>query len=337
MNHDLCCSVSDDEIRSTVFQLGAFKAPGVDGFSGCFYQQHWDMVGPDVCKAVRHFFDHGFMLQEMNKTRIVLVPKIQNPEVISQFRPISLCNFSYKIIAKILANRLKGYLDRLITPFQSAFIPGRAIQDNILIAHEAFHGLQLKKSGKHNVLALKLDIRKAYDSVDWHCLESILKAHGFCEKWTQMVMQCVSTVSYTVGINGNQTPFFAPQRGLQQGDPLSPYLYLFIADILSHLLLTATAKKKISGYKIRRRSPTISHLLFADDSLVFCQATAQEVSHLQTILQLYGDTTCQRVNFSKSAAIFSLNTPMEVRDSICSQLGIHHESAVSKYLGLPTS
>ncbi|GKV50825.1 hypothetical protein SLEP1_g57512 [Rubroshorea leprosula] len=238
MNHDLCCSISDDEIRSTVFQLGAFKAPGVDGFSGCFYQQHWDMVGPDVCKAVRHFFDHGFMLREMNKTRIVLVPKIQNPEF--------------------------------------AFIPGRAIQDNILIAHEAFHGLQLKKSGKHNVLALKLDIRKAYDSVDWHCLESILKAHGFCEKWTQMVMQCVSTVSYTVGINGNQTPFFAPQRGLRQGDPLSPYLYLFIADILSRLLLTATAEKKISSYKIRRKSPTISHLLFANDSLVFYRATAQE-------------------------------------------------------------
>ncbi|GKU89304.1 hypothetical protein SLEP1_g3458 [Rubroshorea leprosula] len=238
MNHELCCSVSDDEIRSIVFQLGAFKAPGVDGFSGCFYQQHWDMVGPDVCKAVRHFFDHSFMPREMNKTRIVLVPKIQNPEF--------------------------------------AFIPGRAIQDNILIAHEAFHRLQLKKSGKHNVLALKLDIRKAYDSVDWHCLESILKAHGFCEKWTQMVMQCVSTVSYTIGINGNQTPFFAPQRGLRRGDPLSPYLYLFIADILSRLLLTATAEKKISGYKIRRRSPTISHLLFADDSLVFCRATAQE-------------------------------------------------------------
>ncbi|GLT85577.1 hypothetical protein SLE2022_037640 [Rubroshorea leprosula] len=174
MNQDLCRSVSEEEIRSAVFQLGAFKAPGVDGFPGCFFQQHWDLVAPDMCNAIRHFFEHGFMLRELNKTKIVLIPKIKNPEVISQFRPISLCNFSYKIIAKILANRLKGYLDRLITPFQSAFIPGRAIHDNILIAHEAFHGLRLKKSGKHGIVALKLDIRKAYDSVDWNCLENIL-------------------------------------------------------------------------------------------------------------------------------------------------------------------
>ncbi|GLT61404.1 hypothetical protein SLA2020_341140 [Shorea laevis] len=337
MNDDLCHPVSDDEVRSAVFQLGAFKAPGVDGFPGCFFQQHWDIVGLDICKAVQHFFDNGFMLREMNKTKLVLIPKIKNPEVISQFRPISLCNFSYKIIAKILANRLKGYLDNLISPLQSAFIPGWAIQDNILIAHEAFHGLKLKKSGKHGVVAFKLDIRKAYDSVDWFCLENILRAHGFCEKWIHMVMQCVTTVSYTVGINGNQTPFFVPQRGLRQGDPLSPYLYLFIADILSRLLMTATAEKKITGYKIRRRSPPISHLLFADDSLVFCQATLPEVSHLQTILQLYGDLTGQRVNFSKSAAIFSPNTPRDVRESICNRLGIRFEAAVSKYLGLPTS
>ncbi|GLT58539.1 hypothetical protein SLA2020_314250 [Shorea laevis] len=150
-------------------------------------------------------------------------------------------------------------------------------------------------------------------------------------------MQCVTTVSYTVGINGNQTPFFNPQRGLRQGDPLSPYLYLFIADVLSRLLMAATANKKITGYKIRRRSPIISHLLFADDSLVFCRATQEEVSNLQAILQLYGDVTGQRVNFSKSAAIFSSNTPNETRKLICDRLGIQLQSTVSKYLGLPTS
>ncbi|GLT34293.1 hypothetical protein SLA2020_088170 [Shorea laevis] len=148
MNEDLCQNVSDEEVRATVFQMGAFKAPGVDGFPGCFFQKHWDIVGTDVCKAVQHFFTNGFMLREMNKTKLVLIPKVKNPE--------------------------------------SAFVPGRTIQDNILIAHEAFHGLHLKKS--------------------------------------------------------------------------------------------ATSEKKISGYKIRRRSPTISHLLFADDSLIFCRATMEEVN-----------------------------------------------------------
>ncbi|GKV19300.1 hypothetical protein SLEP1_g29582 [Rubroshorea leprosula] len=299
MNEDLCRAASEEEIRATVFQMGALKAPGVDGFPRCFYQQHWDLVGNDVCRAVQHFFTNGFMLREMNKTKIVLIPKVKNPK--------------------------------------SAFVLGRTIQDNIIIAHEAFHGLHLKKSGKHGIIALKLDIRKAYDNVNWSCLEYIMRAHGFCDKWIHMVMQCVSTVSYTVGINGNQTPFFSPRRGLRQGDPLSPYLYLFIADILSRLLTAATSAKQLTGYKIRRRSPVISHLLFADDSLIFCRATIEEICQLQSILQVYGDVSGQKVNFSKSTAMFSSNTPMEVRNLICNKLDIRVESTFSKYLGVPIS
>ncbi|GLT56023.1 hypothetical protein SLA2020_290970 [Shorea laevis] len=337
MNEDLCKEVSYAKIKTVVFQLGAYKALGTDGFPGCFYQQHWDIIASDVCNAVRHFFNNGYMLKEMNRTQIVLVPKVRNPEVITQYRPISLCNFSYKIISKLLANRMKGYLDHLISPFQSAFIPGRSIQDNILIAHEAFHGLKLKKTGVNDFLALKLDIKKAYDSVDWGCLEHVLRAHGFCEKWIHWILQCVITVSYTALVNGSPTPPFTPQRGLHQGDPLSAYLYLFIADILSRLLMAVVADKKLSRYRIRNRSPIISHLLFADDSLVFCKAKMEEVRHLQYILQLYGDTTRQRVNFAKSAVIFSTNSNRDLRASICSQLGLNHDSAVSKFLGLPTS
>ncbi|GKU95863.1 hypothetical protein SLEP1_g9166 [Rubroshorea leprosula] len=124
MNEELRRPVSNAEIQAAVFQQGAFKALGVDGFPGCFFQQHWDLVGEDVCKAVKHFFENRLMLKEMNKTRITLIPKIKNLE--------------------------------------SVFIPGRAIQDNILIAHEAFHGLHLKKKGKHGIVALKLDIQKAF-------------------------------------------------------------------------------------------------------------------------------------------------------------------------------
>lgn len=117
------------------------------------------------------------MLRKMNKTKIVLVPKIKKLEVISQYRPISFYNFSYKIIAKILANRLKGFIDSIISLFQSTFILGWTIQDNILIAHEAFHGLKLKKFGKHAVVTLKLDIQRAYDCVDLNYLENILLAY----------------------------------------------------------------------------------------------------------------------------------------------------------------
>lgn len=132
-------------------------------------------------------------------------------------------------------------------------------------------------------MALKLDIRKFYDSVDWNYLENVLWAHGFYEKWIHLLMQCVSTVSDIVAANGAYTPFFVPQWGLQQRDLLSP-LYLFIADLSSCLLMAATTGNKITSYKIWRRSPIINHLLFANDSLVFYRATLKEVSHLQTIL-----------------------------------------------------
>ncbi|KAK9951418.1 hypothetical protein M0R45_006860 [Rubus argutus] len=146
--------------------MGADKAAGPDGFHGLFYQKFWNITNEIIVGTAKDFFSTGTMVAELNMTNIVLIPKVPNPEMVSQFRPISLCNYSYKILSKILANRLKGILPKIISPFQSAFVPGRQIQDNILIAHEAFHYLKLKKSSKIFELALKLDMSKAYDRVE---------------------------------------------------------------------------------------------------------------------------------------------------------------------------
>ncbi|OMO87944.1 reverse transcriptase [Corchorus capsularis] len=179
MNEMLTREVTEEEIKSAAFDMGALKAPGPDGFSGIFYQKYWEVVGDLVINAVKEFFRTGFLPQKLNKTNIVLIPKVDNPKEVGQFRPISLCNFMYKVLSKVLVNRMKGILTDIITPSQCAFVPQRQIQDNIFIAHEAFHHLKLKKSKKDVEMGLKLDMNKAYDRVEWDFLKEVMLKMGF--------------------------------------------------------------------------------------------------------------------------------------------------------------
>ena len=146
--------------------MGPTKAPGQDGMSALFHQKFWHIVGTDITNAVLDFLNTGVMLPELNYTHIVLIPKVKSPEKMSDFKPISLCNVIYKIISKMLANRLKLILPQLISPYQSAFVPGRLITDNVLVAYETLHAMHGQKKGKKCAIALKLDISKAYDRVE---------------------------------------------------------------------------------------------------------------------------------------------------------------------------
>ncbi|CAL5386064.1 unnamed protein product [Camellia sinensis] len=147
VNAELIKPVTDEEIKNAAFQLGSLKASGPDGFQGIFYQNHWEIVCSDVCFAIREFFHTGFVLPEWNNTNLVLIPKVATPEKLVHYTPISLCNFKMKIITKLMANRLKRFLHYFISLNQAAFIPGRLIQDSILVAHEGFHFLKQKKRG----------------------------------------------------------------------------------------------------------------------------------------------------------------------------------------------
>lgn len=186
MNASLTRNVGREEVRLAVFQQEPLKAPGSDGFPGIFYQQYWDIVGNDVFEAVRYFFLEGKILNEMNHTNITLIPKMGCPELINHFRPISLCRFIYKIISKVLVNRLQPFMDRIISEQQSAFIPGRQIQDNIIVAHEVFHYLKHKKKGNKVSVAVKLDLNKAYDRVSWDFLIKLLQKMGFEDKMDKL-------------------------------------------------------------------------------------------------------------------------------------------------------
>jgi len=164
-NVDLIKPVTDEEIYDAVFQMDPYKAPGSDGFGASFYQDHWVVIKDLLCVAIKDFFRYGKLLKEVNHTLITLIPKVANPETTAHFRPISLCNTLYKILAKILVNRMRPILQHIIHPTQSAFVPHRTIHDNILIAHEIVNKFKHLK-GKKGYVALKLDMKKAYDRIE---------------------------------------------------------------------------------------------------------------------------------------------------------------------------
>lgn len=175
------------------------------------------------------FFNLHTSLEFLNQTFITLIPKVKNPEYILQFRPISLCNVTYKIISKTMANRLKIVFSEIISSNQSVFVKGRLISDNIIIAHEILRFLKVGKSRTH-YMALKIDMSKAYDRVEWPMVISMMQRVGFNSNWQKWVMECMSSVSYRVLINGSPGDSFIPERGIKQGDPISPFLFLLCAE-----------------------------------------------------------------------------------------------------------
>lgn len=184
---------------------------------------------------------------------------MNNPISVNDFKLISLCNVIYKIISKVLANRLKKVLHDIISSTQSAFIPGRLITDNIMVAFVVLHTMKTKQKGGIGNKALKLDMSKAYDKIEWRYLEVIMKKMGFEEKLIKLIMRCVNSVSYSVLVNGRLSEKIYPTRRLRQGEPLSPYLFILCAEGLSSLLQSSVSKGDIKGW-LARGGPRINHL-----------------------------------------------------------------------------
>ncbi|XP_030478300.1 uncharacterized protein LOC115695372 [Cannabis sativa] len=261
------------EIKTATFQLAHEKAPGLDGFNDSFFQKNWHLLGQDVTAAALNFLNGDADLSTVNQTLIVLIPKRPNPEQITDYRPISLCSTFYKIISRVLVNRLKPILSRIISPSQSAFLPSRLISDNIIIGQEVMHSLTHRKSGKLGWMALKLDMAKAFDRVEWVFIRKIMEHFLFPKRFIDLIMACVSTATFSFSLNQQVLGTIKPTRGIRQGDPLSPYLFLLCYEGLSSLINYKTQQRQPRSHslsiKIARRAPTISHLFFADDSLLF--------------------------------------------------------------------
>lgn len=336
MNAALLAQPTLEEVQVATFQLGASKAPGPDGLSGLFYQSHWEIIKVDIHRAVLHFFSSGILPPSLNRTAITLIPKTPNPESLDQYRPISLCNYAYKIFSKVLANRLKPLLPMLITEEQSAFVAGRQIQDNVLIVQEVIHQLKTRQRRCHFKAILKLDMQKAYDRVEWDFLRDYLLRLGFHSHWVQLIMQCISTPSFSIKMNGEFLPTFHPTRGLRQGDPLSPYLFIIVANLLSFLIRNAMNMGSLKGIKLNQWCPTLSHLFFADDAVFFLNGTLMECQNLSNILNQYCLASGQTINRNKSGVFFSPCCPTSLQENLAGELWVPMLQRCGKYLGIPT-
>lgn len=205
----------------------------------------------------------------------------------TKFRLISLCNMAYKIASKTIANRLKKVLPNLVCENQSVFVSKRLITENELVAYETMYHISQKRKGKVGEIALKLDMSKAYDRVEWKCLEKIMLKLGFTKRWVALVMRCISTITYAIQINGVPQGQITPSRGLRQGDPLLPYLFPICVEGLSIMLHQVVQDKRLKSISVYRQGPKISHLFFANNSLIFGRATVAECSKIQRILNVY--------------------------------------------------
>jgi hypothetical protein len=226
--------------------------------------------------SVQAFFTRGVCRMRVNDIEIVLLPKKDEHEYLKDFRLISLCNVVYKVVSKCLVNRMRSLQHYIIASMQSVFIPGRLITDNALIAFECLHGINHGNNNYQNIRALKLDLTKAYDHVEWVYTKDVQNRPGFQIQWVQWIMECVTIICYSVHFNKVSLESFAPTHGLRQGDPLSPYLFLFVADGLSKLLRREVHQGNLRELHICRRASGISHLPFADDMLLFMHISEEQ-------------------------------------------------------------
>ncbi|KAL0283960.1 UNVERIFIED_CONTAM: Retrovirus-related Pol polyprotein from type-2 retrotransposable element R2DM [Sesamum radiatum] len=265
---DLVRPVTQAEIRTAFFDISEDSAPGPDGYTSGFFKAAWPEIGADLCAAVAEFFTSGQLLKQLNATLLVLIPKVQLPVRVSEFRPIACCNVVYKAIAKILVGRMQQVLHLLVDFSQNAFVPGRSIADNILLAQELLTGYNQLKLPKR--CTIKVDIQKAYDSVQWDFMLECLKLFRFPSKFITWIAQCLTTVSFSISLNGSVHGFFAGARGLRQGDPMSPYLFVLVMELFHALLKFRIRTDGRFQHHWKCEDLNILNLGFADDVLLFC-------------------------------------------------------------------
>ncbi|XP_022042079.1 uncharacterized protein LOC110944741 [Helianthus annuus] len=261
--------VTREEVKQAMFGIGENKAPGPDGFTSAFFKHAWDIVGDEVTNAVLDFFENGKLLKQVNHTILALVPKMDTPNSVLDYRPISCCNVLYKCTSKIITDRIKGSLDKLVSINQSAFVPGRKISDNILLTQELMHNYHLNRG----------------------------------------------------------------KRGLRQGDPMSPYLFTLVMEVLT-LILQRTASNTSFKFHGQYSKQKIINILFADDLFLFSHGDSVSVKHLQVALDKFTQISGLVPSMPKSTVFFS-NVTSAMKNQILNLLPFQEGSLPVRYLGVP--
>ena len=305
---ELIKPVSAAEIKSTLFAIGGEKAPGLDGYTSFFFRFAWPIVGGDVTNAILYFFQNTSLIPAFNSTIVALVPKCKNPSSMKEFRPIFCCSVIYKCITKILANRMQKFLPNIIGRNQSAFTVGRSSSDNIFMAQELVKGY-----GRANLssrCALKIDLQKAFDTLNWNFVMDVLASFKFPPIFIYWIKCCLTSPMYSISLNGGLVGYFMGERGVRQGDPLSPYIFVLAMDVLSKLL-DAAADHGVFNYHPKCKKIKLTHLSFADNLMIFTKGYTNSIEGVQKVLQLFYTYSGLQLNSEKSEFFSSgINKPM---------------------------
>ncbi|GKE42094.1 hypothetical protein Tco_1469378 [Tanacetum coccineum] len=324
-------TVSSQEVKAAIFSMGNDKSPGPDGFTATFFKDTWDIISSDVTLAVCEFFINGRLLKELNHTIIALIPKVNSPARVNDYRPISCCIVLFKCIRKIIANRLKESLKRLVSPNQSAFVPGQSISDNILLTQEIMHNYHLDRGVLR--CAFTVDIQKAYDTVDWVFLRVVLIGFGFHDRMVSWIMECVATTSYSISINGSLHGYFKGKRGLRQGDPLSPYLFTPIMEVLTFMLHRRVREASSFTYHCHCLKLDLINLCFADDLFLFTHGDINSARVIKEALDEFKDASGLTSSMPKSTTYFC-NVLNHTKLAILHILPFEEGRLPVKYLGV---
>jgi hypothetical protein len=319
-------------VLEVVKSMNRDKAPGPDGFPLAFFHDCWDVIKSDIMGVFTNFHAQRKFVKSLNTSFIALIPKSPRATDLANFRPISLVSGIYKIIAKVLANRMSHILEKIISVPQNAFVKGRHILDLILVASECLDSRI--KSGIPRVLC-KLDIMKTFDHVNWKFLLYMLKRCGFGDKWVSWISHCISSARHSILVNGSPASFFNSSRGLRQGNPLSPLLFIVVMEALTKMLSGVVDCGRLSGFSVSSRPAmiNISHLLLANDILVFSEANPDHLRYLRVLLVCFEAVSGLKVNLAKSLLVPIGNVDNVVK--LASILGCSISSLPLKYLGMP--
>lgn len=330
----LSCRVQRDEVKKALFDMAPFKAAGPDGFNPRFYQYNWDTVGDTVCRMVNEVFETGEVKPEINQALITLIPKINQPQSFQQFRPISLINVNVKIVSKVIANRLKKVMSTLTLPTQSSFVPGRNIVDNIVITQEAIHSMRIAK-GKKGWMAIKIDLAKAYDRVSWHVIKDTLEDAGIPTLLNRVILSTLESGSTRVLWDGRVGDAFKPSRGVRQGDPVSPYVFVLCMERFAQAISLEVQQGRWKPMVFRRGGESLSHLFFADDLILFAEASIEQAAIIRQTVESFCSSSGQTISEDKSVVYVSPNIDGGLASSISQSLGVKLVNDLGRYLGVP--
>jgi hypothetical protein len=248
---------SVEEVHAAIWGCDSFKSPGPDRINFGFLKEFWPELKEDIMRLITEFHRNGKLSNGINSTFIALIPKVDNPQKLNDFRPISLVGSLYKILAKVLANRLRQVVGSVVSEVQSAFVKEGQILDGILIANEVVD--DARKDHK-DLVFFKVDFEKAYDSVDWRYLDDVMRCMAFPALWRKWIRECVGFATSSVLVNGSPTGEFQLERGLRQGDPLSPFLFLLAAEGLNVMMRAMVQTNMFTGYSIGSGSLQLYHI-----------------------------------------------------------------------------